>query len=91
VACSAWMKSLARDYYRLTGKPLGVTGEVAEYEAAHILRIELTPVRQADYDAIERRNGSIRRLQIKDAVCYVIANRVSAMAGLIPRRIGMPS
>jgi hypothetical protein len=58
-------KSLARDYYRLTGKPLGVTGEVAEYEAAHILRIELTPARQADYDAIERRNGSIRRLQIK--------------------------
>ncbi|WP_256574037.1 hypothetical protein [Pseudomonas sp. NFACC24-1] len=27
-------KVLARRYYRLTGKPLGITGEVAEYEAA---------------------------------------------------------
>ena len=27
-------KVLARRFYRLTGKPLGVTGEVAEYEAA---------------------------------------------------------
>jgi hypothetical protein len=26
--------SLAREYYSLGGKPLGVTGEVAEYEAA---------------------------------------------------------
>lgn len=29
-------KVLARRYYHLTGKPLGVTGEVAEYEAARI-------------------------------------------------------
>jgi hypothetical protein len=28
------VKSLAREYYELTGKPLGVTGEIAEYEAA---------------------------------------------------------
>ena len=27
-------KVLARRFYRLTGKPLGVTDEVAEYEAA---------------------------------------------------------
>jgi hypothetical protein len=27
-------KVLAVRYYRITGKPLGVTGEVAEYEAA---------------------------------------------------------
>ena len=27
-------KALAADYYQLTGKPLGVTGEVAEYVAA---------------------------------------------------------
>ena len=27
-------KSLAQEYRRLTGKPLGITGEVAEYEAA---------------------------------------------------------
>ena len=39
---------LAREYYRLTGKPLGITGEVDEYEAARILGVELTPARQAD-------------------------------------------
>jgi hypothetical protein len=30
----AAMKSLAAEYYQLTGKPLGVTGEVAEFVAA---------------------------------------------------------
>ena len=38
-------KVLARQYYHLTGKPLGITGEVAEYEAARILGIELTLAR----------------------------------------------
>lgn len=58
-------KRLAREYYTLTGKPLGVTGEVAEYEAARILGIELTPARQAGYDAVERINDSTKKLQIK--------------------------
>ena len=30
----ATVKPLAAEFYRLTGKPLGVTGEVAEYVAA---------------------------------------------------------
>ena len=58
-------KKLAQKYRALTGKPLGITGEVAEYEAARILGVELTPARQAGYDAIEKHNGSLRRLQIK--------------------------
>ena len=59
-------KQLARQYRKLTGKPLGVTGEVAEYEAARILDLELTPARQPGYDATERDStGAIRRLQIK--------------------------
>ena len=58
-------KSLAREYYRLTGKPLGITGEVAEYEAARLLGVELTAARQAGYDATEHRNNVTRRLQIK--------------------------
>lgn len=58
-------KKLAQEFYALTGKPLGITGEVAEYEAARVLGVELTPARQAGYDAIERSNGSIRHLQIK--------------------------
>jgi hypothetical protein len=58
-------KRLAQEYYRLTGKPLGVTGEVAEFEAARILGVELTAARQPGYDATETRDGITRRLQIK--------------------------
>lgn len=58
-------KALAREYYELTGKPLGVTGEVAEYEAARILGVELTEARRAGFDAIERIGGVTKKLQIK--------------------------
>jgi hypothetical protein len=58
-------KRLAREYRELTGKPLGVTGEVAEYEASRILGLQLTPARQAGYDAVEVSDGLRRRLQIK--------------------------
>jgi hypothetical protein len=59
------VKKFAREYRVLTGKPLGITGEVAEYEAARILGIKLTPARQAGYDALERYGDSVRKLQIK--------------------------
>lgn len=58
-------KKLAQRYRALTGKPLGITGEVAEYEAARILGVTLLPPRQAGYDATEECEGSVRRLQIK--------------------------
>jgi hypothetical protein len=58
-------KNLAQEYRRLTGKPLGITAEVAEYEAARLLSVELTPARQAAYGATEVRDGIVRRLQIK--------------------------
>ena len=58
-------KVLARRYYHLTGKPLGVTGEIAEYEAARILGLQLELARQAGYDATEVRNGLPVRIQIK--------------------------
>src|SRR3954468_2388257 len=58
-------KTLAQEYRRLTGKPLGITGEVAEYEAARLLGVELTPAWTAGYDATEVRDGVVRRLQIK--------------------------
>ena len=56
-------KQLAQEYRRLTGKPLGVTGEVAEYEAARLLGIKLTPARTAGYDTIRASDG--RRFQVK--------------------------
>ena len=58
-------KHLATRYYAITGKPLGVTGEVAEMEAARLLNLELAPARTAGYDAIDRRSGKARRIQIK--------------------------
>ncbi len=61
----AQAKILAQKYRTLTGKPLGITGEVAEYEAARILGIHLTPARQAGYDAVEEIDGVTRTLQVK--------------------------
>lgn len=63
ILCEA--KHLAQQYRALTGKPLGITGEVAEYEAARLLDLRLTAARQAGYDAIENRDGKEHRLQIK--------------------------
>ncbi len=56
-------KKLAQEYRALTGKPLGITGEVAEYEAARLLGVTLTPARQAGYDAVRESDG--RTFQIK--------------------------
>lgn len=58
-------KRLAKEYRALTGRPLGITGEVAEYEVARILDLELCAARQAGYDAIRRQGRRIKRLQIK--------------------------
>lgn len=62
----AAVKPLAAEYYRLTDKPLGVAGEVAEYVAAEALGLELAPARTAGYDATRRASdGSVQRIQVK--------------------------
>jgi hypothetical protein len=58
-------KRLAKEYRALTGKPLGIAGEVAEFEAARLLGLELSPARQAGFDATEGTGRSFRRLEIK--------------------------
>jgi len=58
------VKPLAAEYYRLTGRPLGITGEVAEYEAARLLGVELSPPRYG-YDAIRRVGRRKQRVEIK--------------------------
>jgi len=58
-------KRLAREYYNLTRRPLGVTGEVAEYEAVRLLRLKLAPVRQPGFDATRKTSRGVRRFQIK--------------------------
>lgn len=57
----ATVKPLAAEYYRLTGKPLGITGEVAEYVAAELLGLTLAPARTPGYDALR----GTERIQIK--------------------------
>ena len=63
----AAVKPLAAEYYQLTGKPLGVTGEVAEYVAAQTLRLELAPPRTKGYDAIRKTSQGEQRIQIDHA------------------------
>lgn len=59
------VKQLAREYHSLTGRPLGCTAEIGEYEACRLLAIELAPVRQAGYDATRAIANGVERLQIK--------------------------
>ena len=61
----AAVKPLAAEYYRLTGKPLGVTGEIAEYVAAEALGLELAPPRTQGYDAIRKTPEGDQRIQVK--------------------------
>ena len=58
-------KALAVQYYELTGKPLGITGELAELEAAELLGLELADARTPGFDAYRQRNGIRERIQIK--------------------------
>jgi hypothetical protein len=59
------VKRLARRYYELTRKPLGVTAEIAEYEAARLLSLELAAARTPGYDAVRKAPEGKERLQIK--------------------------
>ncbi len=73
-------KATAKSYRKLTGKPLGITGEVAEYEAARLLGLRLCKARQAGYDA--ERIDSGRKLQIKGR-CVSSASRSTGRLGSI--------
>nr|WP_241262473.1 hypothetical protein [Pectobacterium brasiliense] len=53
---------MAAKYKKLTGKPLGITGEVAEFYAAKLLGLKLMEARSAGYDAI---GSDARKIQIK--------------------------
>jgi hypothetical protein len=44
-------KRVAIAFRAITGRPLGITGEIAEYEAARLLNLRLADVRQSGFDA----------------------------------------
>ncbi|WP_287883492.1 hypothetical protein [Paracoccus sp. (in: a-proteobacteria)] len=68
------VRLLAAEYFQITGKPLGVTGEVAEYLAAKIMSLELSAARTAGYDALRETNGKVERIQIKGRAFGQAAN-----------------
>jgi hypothetical protein len=59
------VRSLAVRYRRSTGKPLGVTGELAELACADVLGVELAPARTAGFDGWIVRGNRKLRVQIK--------------------------
>jgi hypothetical protein len=62
-------KRLAKRYKELTGRPLGLTGEIGEYESARLLGLEFAAVRTAGYDLIRALpGGEKQRLQVKARV-----------------------
>jgi hypothetical protein len=58
-------KKLAIEYYKLTRKPLGITGEVAEFEAAEKLGLSLSDARTPFFDAFREVDGKKESFQIK--------------------------
>lgn len=75
-------KKLAQRYRVLTGKPLGIAGEVAEFEAARLLGVELVEARQAGYDATRIENGVKHRLQIKGRCLLSGATKSQRLGGI---------
>lgn len=59
------IKLVAVRYYQLTGKPLGVTGELAELAAAEMLGLSLCMAREPGFDGWDHSTNPARRIQIK--------------------------
>lgn len=72
-------KEIAVSYRKLTGKPLGITGEIGEAVAAKKLNLSLADARQAGYDAVD---GEGRKIQIKSRVVGNISKITGRMGAI---------
>ncbi len=63
-------RTLATEYRKTTGKPLGISSEIAEFDAAHILGLELVKDPSAGYNAIGQTRHQGKRFQIKGRVIF---------------------
>lgn len=64
-------RRIAADYRRATGKPLGgVSGEIAENDAARLLDLVLCQEKPGGYDAIGRGAREGKRVQIKGRAIF---------------------
>ena len=66
----AQTRRLAVEYRSATGKPLPVGSELANYDAARLLDLELVPPGAAGYDAIGRGVRAGQRIQIKGRTIF---------------------
>jgi len=72
-------KAAAKRYRELTGKPLGITGEIGEVIGARLLGLELAGARQAGYDATSPEG---RKVQIKSR-CILPSSKPGQRLGRI--------
>ena len=64
-------RRIAADYRRATGKTLGgVTGEIAENDAARLLNLELSEDKNSGYDAIGKGLREGKKIQIKGRAIF---------------------
>jgi len=58
-------RKLAAEYRRATGKPLGISNEIAVYDVIRIMNLEAVDANAGGYDAIGKGEREGRRIQIK--------------------------
>ena len=64
-------RRIAADYRRATGKTLGgITGEIAENDAARLLNLELSNDKNCGYDAVGRGHREGKKVQIKGRAIF---------------------
>jgi len=63
-------RRLAAAYRKTTGKPLGISSEIAEFDAADKLNLELCQERTSGYDAIGKGIREGKRVQIKGRAVF---------------------
>jgi len=63
-------RALAAEYRKATGKPLGISSEIAEHDAARLLNLELCAERGDGYDAIGLGDRKGLRIQIKGRAIF---------------------
>ncbi|MEM8757903.1 MAG: hypothetical protein AAGF47_08995 [Planctomycetota bacterium] len=70
---------LASRYRELTGRPLGITGEVGEAAAASLLKLRLAPHLQDGFDAID---SDGKKVQIKTRCLEPSAKLIQRLGGI---------
>ncbi|MFZ0254613.1 MAG: hypothetical protein WAN46_02965 [Gammaproteobacteria bacterium] len=67
-ALIAQTRRLAAEFRALTGRPLPVSAEIAQYDASRLLELDPVSAGTGGYDALGRGSRSGRRIQIKGRV-----------------------